>query len=115
MRDGIVLSVRAEAGLLLDPDAAVPIALIVAETIANAIEHGLAGRERGAIEVALVRHEAGLRLEVCDDGHGLPEGFDLATSGSLGLGIVRTFAEQLGGTFEMLPGERTTARLTLPG
>jgi two-component sensor histidine kinase len=114
-RTGIAIRVQGDADAVLGSDAAIPLALIVAETVANAIEHGFDGRDKGEIEVMLSRDTTGaLQVEVHDDGRGLPEGFDLASSSSLGLGIVRAFADQLGGTFELIPGERTTARLTLP-
>ena len=114
-RTGIALTVRADADVELAPDTALPLALVVAEAVANAIEHGFAGRESGAIEVVLARGPGdALVVEISDDGHGLPAEFDLASGASLGLGIARTFAEQLNGRFELLQGERTTARLTLP-
>ncbi|MEI9927742.1 MAG: sensor histidine kinase [Sphingomonas sp.] len=114
-RDGIALDLRADEDLLVEPDAAMPLALIVAEAVANAIEHGLANRP-GRIEVVLARDGDGsLRVEVRDDGAGLPEGFDPAARASLGLKIMRELAEQLGGRFELVGGGSTTARLVLPG
>lgn len=98
----------------LAPDAAIPVALIVAEAISNAIEHGFADREHGEIRVALGRQGKDVVLTIADDGHGLPDGFDLACSNSLGLRIATTFARQLGGRFEMVPGQGAIARLTLP-
>ncbi|UZK65154.1 sensor histidine kinase [Sphingomonas sp. M1-B02] len=95
------------------PASLTPIALIVAEAVANAIEHGFAGRETGEIEIACTRDGANLRIEVRDDGNGLPEEFELGTSGSLGLQIATMLAGQLGGRFEMIRGERTIARLTI--
>jgi two-component sensor histidine kinase len=114
-RDGIRIEVGVEDALMLEPDAAVPLALIVAETVANAIEHGFAVRDAGLVEVSMRRDAAGaVTVEVADDGDGLPEGFDLAASNSLGLSIVRALAEQLGGRFELARGDRTSARLLLP-
>lgn len=114
-RSGLTIHVHAAEDIQLAPEAALPLALVVAEAVANAIEHGLAGRETGTIEVTIGRDGAGaLAIEVSDDGCGLPEGFDLATSSSLGLGIARTFAEQLGGRFELERGARTVARLRIP-
>ena len=65
---------------------------------------------------------AALRLEVCDDGAGLPEGFDLDESQSLGLSIVRDLVRsQLDGTITMrnrrdagLGQEGTTVTIALP-
>ena len=39
-----------------------------------------------------------LSVVVEDDGVGLPAGFDVETTGSLGLSIVRTLVGELGGT-----------------
>lgn len=103
----------------LSPDSAIPLALIVAESIANAIEHGFRGKDAGTIEVHLARDgEDMVRVEVRDDGHGLPEGFSIEASDSLGLRIAAMLAEQLNGTFDLLAGSLvqrgTTARLVLP-
>ena len=61
-----------------------------------------------------------LRLEVCDDGAGLPEGFDLDESQSLGLSIVRDLVRsQLEGNITMRnrhddDQDGTTVTITLP-
>jgi len=50
------------------------------------------------------RHEDELDVEVLDDGAGLPEGFDLASSPRLGLQIVRTLVgAELGGSLVLEP------------
>jgi two-component system, sensor histidine kinase PdtaS len=112
--DDVTIDVRADSGLRLNADRAIPCALIVAEAIANAVEHGFAGRGHGHIDVLLEADDRALRLSVIDDGHGIPEGFDAAASDSLGLTITRALARQLGGAFELLSEGRTISRLTLP-
>jgi two-component sensor histidine kinase len=115
-RTDIACDVRVDEDALLLPDAAIPMALIVAEALANAIEHGFADGQAGTVVVEMSRDGPGrMRIEVRDDGRGLPDGFDVDKSDSLGLRIARMLAEQLRGRFEMLPGAGTTARLTLPG
>lgn len=99
----------------LDPTIATPLSLVVTELIHNALEHGL---EQGgsSLEIALERGETQAHISIIDDGVGLPEGFDLATSSNLGLQIVRTLTEnELKGelVLESL-GNKTVARLTFP-
>jgi two-component system, sensor histidine kinase PdtaS len=114
-RTGIRCNVMVDHEATLSPDAAIPLALIVAEAMANAIEHGFADRETGVIDIELTRDgEQRVRIEVRDDGCGLPEGFDIEGAGSLGLSIARTLASQLSGRFELVGGQGTTARLLLP-
>lgn len=116
-RAGIVLSVHGDDDVVIDPDAAVPVALIVAEALANAIEHGFEGRETGRVEVVLAREPTGrIDIEIRDDGRGLPPGFDAEASASLGLRIARAMAKQLRGRFDLVAGNGVTiARLILPG
>lgn len=96
----------------IDPDAAIPFALIMAEAVANALEHGFADRVGGLIRVT-VRGDAGLELDIVDDGCGLPDNFDLQSSKSLGLRIAATLAQQLGGTFRLLPADSGGVRASL--
>ena len=57
-------------------------------------------------------------MTVDDNGRGLPDGFDLDQSSSLGLSIVRTLVEsELGGQLEIGPapsGHGTRAALDVP-
>ncbi|WP_066963699.1 sensor histidine kinase [Rhizorhabdus dicambivorans] len=113
-KPAISCRIEAEPGIHLPAQAAVPIALIVAEAVANAIEHGFAAQDEGEILVEATTADGTLRVTVLDDGVGLPAGFDLAASDSLGLRLAQMLARQLGGTFSLEGGQRTTAKLTLP-
>lgn len=87
--------------LRLGPDAAVPVALIVAEAVANAIEHGFAEQDEGSIAIRCSKLEPGFIIEIEDNGSGLRDDFELTRHASLGLHIAATLAGQLGGHFEM--------------
>ncbi len=77
----------------LPGELATPLAMVLTELLQNATEHAFAGGP-GHVEVVVDRVPAGgLRVLVRDDGQGIPEGFDLTSSGSLGLSIVRTLVE----------------------
>ena len=113
-RGDIVCAVSCDAGMALAPDHAVPLALIVAEAVANAIEHGLSDRT-GRIDIVVVRGEARmLSIEVRDDGGALPADFALAGQDSLGLSIATMLARQIGGAFSLHGGATTVARLAMP-
>ncbi|WP_330898163.1 sensor histidine kinase [Sphingobium sp.] len=107
------LIVEAEAGVEFGFDAGVPIALIIAETISNALEHGFQSKGHGSIHIRVQRGEgASLLVTVADDGRGVAEDFDAADSPSLGLKIATTLARQLNGSYSLYPGERgSVARL----
>lgn len=114
-RSDVTVTVRAPEGLALDPDITVPLALVVAESVSNAIEHGLPDRA-GTIHVALDRAGDGLTLAITDDGRGIAPDFHADREKSLGLRIADALAAQLGGRFALTPGaERgAVALLELP-
>jgi PAS domain S-box-containing protein len=71
---------------------AAPFAIIVNELVTNVLKHAFAGRP-GRITVRIRREDGHLRLEVADDGLGMPEtGAELD---SFGTTIVRMLARQL--------------------
>jgi two-component sensor histidine kinase len=104
-----------ESELFLAPQAAIPLALIMAEAVANAIEHGFADRPGGLITVTLCRAGERLLLTIGDDGVGLPPGFDLEQVTSLGLDVSRNLARQLDGEMTLERARQgTVMRLDLP-
>lgn len=114
-RDDIRVSVEAPRGLTLQSHVAVPLAIIVAESVSNAIEHGLPDRG-GSIAVTLQDSSGALSLRIADDGAGLSPGFDLGSGPSIGLKIATALAAQLKGHFALDHGPQggVVARLDLP-
>ncbi len=82
---------------------AVPVGLVINELLSNALKHAFTGRGEGKIEVILTASESGMiNLRVSDDGVGLPPGFDINKSKTLGLRLVKIITEdQLRGTLEV--------------
>jgi two-component sensor histidine kinase len=70
-----------------------PIGLILNELVTNAAKHG-----DGRIEVTLNVRAGAPEITVCDQGKGLPAGFDpVHSSKSLGMKVILALAKQLGG------------------
>lgn len=90
------LDFDAPAGVQLNTDRAISLALIINELVTNAVKHGLADRSDGHIWVRLERHdEKTARISVRDNGVGLPANFELGESRGLGMRIVARLSEQL--------------------
>jgi two-component sensor histidine kinase len=83
---------------------AAPVGLILTELMTNAGKYAFPGGRKGTITVALKKSAAGARLEVRDDGIGLPAGFDFSASAGMGLNLVRALADQINGRFRMENG-----------
>ena len=79
------------------------VGLIINELLSNALRHAFGEGGEGKIEVSLTASEDGrVNLTVSDDGVGLPPGFDINESKTLGLRLVKILAEdQLQGTLEV--------------
>ena len=79
---------------------ATPLAMVLTELLQNALQHGFgaAAPSAGGIIRCSLRPPEQLTVTVSDTGAGLPPGFDLENTASLGLQIVRTLVEgELGG------------------
>jgi two-component sensor histidine kinase len=86
--------------------------MVYTELIQNAVEHAFSAERSGTIEIRCAREGDGLRLAVEDDGVGLPDGFSLEETASLGLSIVLTLVGELGGQIALGPrGEGTGTRV----
>jgi two-component system, sensor histidine kinase PdtaS len=87
---------------------ATPLALVLTELLQNALQHGLTRPTGmalgGSLDVTAWRRGGQLTVTVSDNGVGLPEDFDLDSTTSLGLQIVRTLVvAELGGRLEIAP------------
>lgn len=114
-RSDVALHIKAPTGLELSPDSVVPLALIVAEAINNAIEHGLAERNGGSIGIEVQADGEGRALlAISDNGAGLGADFEASKERNLGLRIASTLARQLRGEFSLANGPLggAQARLT---
>ena len=92
-----------------------PLTQIVAEALTNAIKYAHPNGQAGRIVVRCRRDASGLRVEVVDDGVGLPPSFDPQTHGGHGLRMLRGLARQIGATisFHAL-GVGHSVAVTLP-
>ncbi|TVS78319.1 sensor histidine kinase [Mycobacterium helveticum] len=96
---------------VLDSDRATALIMVITELVQNAIEHAFdPAVQEGSVTIRAERSARWLDVVVHDDGRGLPEGFSLEKSDSLGLQIVRTLVSaELDGTLGMRDGaERGT-------
>ncbi|MEY3635665.1 MAG: hypothetical protein RL147_94 [Actinomycetota bacterium] len=99
----------------LESRLATPLSLVVTELIHNALEHGLA-TSGTHLRIELQRYSNEGLVTISDDGVGLPDGFNLATSSNLGLQIVLTLTEnELNGELKLESSEKgTQAKLRFP-
>jgi two-component system, sensor histidine kinase PdtaS len=118
----------------VDAGIATPLALVIAEVLQNAVEHAFDdGRDPedadgwhdgqacapdgpiGHVDLVLAQTDERLTVQVRDDGRGLPQGFDIERTASLGLSIVRDLVtSQLEGTIAMESLDGTLVAVEIP-
>jgi two-component sensor histidine kinase len=99
---------------VLPSEYATPLALALTELVTNAVEHGLAGRAEGEVEIIAARNDEQLSVKVRDNGVGLAEG---KVGSGLGTQIVRTLIQgELGGSIDWhtIMGSGTEVTIEIP-
>ncbi|MBM4445456.1 MAG: HAMP domain-containing protein [Chloroflexi bacterium] len=100
-------------GIILNVDTAIPCGLIVNELVSNSLKYAFPDGKQGQIVVTMRKDGGGrFTLVVSDTGIGLPRDFDHRESPSLGLKLVHSLVEQLGGTIEVYRQGGTEFRIT---
>ncbi|NUA98676.1 hypothetical protein GBZ48_05175 [Azospirillum melinis] len=90
-------------------DTAVPVALIVNELLTNSYKHAFPDGRRGRVTVDMAVAGNEVRIDVADDGIGLPEEVAGSSGGGFGLNTARNLTRQLRGRLEierLTPGTR---------
>ncbi|HRI61979.1 MAG TPA: histidine kinase dimerization/phosphoacceptor domain -containing protein [Saprospiraceae bacterium] len=86
----------------LDVTQAVPVGLILNEAISNAVKYAFPNHQEGIVTILMQQTDDDhIRLTVSDNGNGLPAGFDINKSNSLGMSLMRGLSKQLNGSFEL--------------
>ena len=103
-------------GIRLDIHTAIPLGLIANEILTNSLKHAFQDREEGKIHIELHRSETGeYTMEISDDGPGIPDTLDLRNLKSLGMSLIFSLAQQLGGTVSIERKNGTTFLIRFPG
>lgn len=77
---------------------ATQVALVLNELMANAVEHGFKNAQEGEVHITIETQTNAVDVYVSNSGDPLPPGFSLENA-NLGLKIVQSLAQSLGGSF----------------
>jgi PAS domain S-box-containing protein len=110
---GLELAIEAEP-VVLGLDRSIPSGIIVNELVSNALKYAFPGGRTGVITVRFRASGPGqAELTVADNGVGLPDGFVVGSTDSLGLKLVTMLSGQLGGTLAVGAGPTGGAEFRL--
>jgi two-component system, sensor histidine kinase PdtaS len=108
----VALITEITPNIIISPDLAIPIGLILNEFISNALKHGI-GNAGGLLSVQLESNEQ-LILSVRNTGNPPPANFNPSTADSLGFQLIRSLVQQINGTLEFERQGQTTFRVKFP-
>jgi two-component sensor histidine kinase len=98
------------------PNEILPVSQIVSEAVINAAKYAYPGGRAGVILVRAQHNPDGsIRIEVIDEGIGLPAGFDPEHDGAFGVQLMRSLSRGLGAQMELqTPLDGLRVSCTLP-
>ena len=87
--------------LFLNLDLSIPCGLIINEIISNSLKYAFPNNRDGIIFVNLTVNKKNVKIEVGDNGVGIPQKVDVKNTQTLGLQLVDTLVEQINGTLKL--------------
>ncbi|SFK72043.1 PAS domain S-box-containing protein [Nitrosomonas aestuarii] len=101
--------------VFLPIDTSIPLGLIINELCSNAMKYAFVDQASGNIIIRLAYFETDrLRLQITDDGVGIPETFDIENASSLGLQLVHLLSEQISAELNIQRSNPTSFTLLIP-
>ena len=85
----------------LNIETSIPCGLILNELLSNSLKHAFKDGSDGKIWVKLKEEYDKIRLEITDNGIGLPDDFQLEKTSTLGLELVKNLVKQLDGKIKV--------------
>jgi len=99
---GITINLEIDT-IVLDVQQAVPLGLILNESVTNAVKYAFTNKKYGQIKVILnTLGDSKLIFKVEDNGTGLPAELDLERSATMGMGMIKGLSRQLDGKLSIL-------------
>ncbi|MEM1379124.1 MAG: PAS domain-containing protein [Pseudomonadota bacterium] len=114
-RENIRLNINTES-FYVSVETAARVGLLASEIITNAYQHAFEGKDAGLVQVSLRQLSGGvMRLEVMDDGIGLPESINWPTGNTMGAAIVTSLIDGIEGKINLARGVAgTTISVDVP-
>ncbi|MGN8055190.1 tetratricopeptide repeat-containing sensor histidine kinase [Pedobacter sp. 22163] len=99
---------------MLDVSQAIPIGIILNETVTNALKYAFPDNQNGKISIRVKKVDMFVEVIISDNGVGLPSNFNLSNVNTLGINLLKGLTPQLGGTFNIKNNNGLTIFLKFP-
>ncbi|AYL96618.1 histidine kinase dimerization/phosphoacceptor domain -containing protein [Mucilaginibacter celer] len=112
-RDKILIRYEVD-DMMLDVSQAIPVGLILNESVTNALKYAFPAGDQGEITVLVKQSDGEMEMLISDNGVGLPADFDLFKTDSLGLTLIKGLTSQLRGAFDITYHAGVTISIKFP-
>jgi two-component sensor histidine kinase len=85
---------------------------MINELVSNAYKYAFEGKKTGKVIISLTQENNIYKLTVEDDGVGFPEDLDFKNTETLGMILLNTLTDQLGGKVELIKNNGTKFIIT---
>lgn len=93
--------------IMLQEDQAIPVGLILNESITNAIKYAFPNQQAGIIKVSMKSEKDYYLLSIQDNGIGIKEEYSKKPSPSMGMTLIKGLSKQLNGSLKIEHNEGT--------
>lgn len=111
VNDKLITSTINVKNVFLNISVAVPCGLIINELVSNSLKHAFPQGQEGEIYLKFYHNGKKYILIIADNGIGFPEDVKLENTKSLGLKLVNTLVEQLGGNISICKDSGTSFKI----
>jgi two-component sensor histidine kinase len=98
----------------IDLAQAIPCGLMINEIVSNSMKFAFPAGRPGRITADLDSREGEIKMDLADDGIGIPKGLTPESADSLGLSLIPAFVEQLNGSYRLTRESGTRFRVSFP-
>jgi two-component sensor histidine kinase len=98
----------------IDVSQAIPIGIILNETVTNALKYAFPDHQTGKIMIVIKRTATWIEMQISDNGIGLPTDFNISSTSTLGLTLLKGLTAQLKGTFSVNNNNGLTITIKFP-
>ena len=109
----VVISKHIPEQIKLNPNKSFPIGLVINEFLTNSFKYAFK-EGSGNISIVFEERNSRLRLQLQDNGKGLPRDFDIDSIETFGLRIVKLLTQQLDGSFDLKNDNGVSLTLEFP-
>lgn len=98
----------------LDIDKSILCGLIINEILMNSLKHAFPNNKKGIISITIEKHKKEYKINIKDNGIGLPIDFSIQKTKTLGIQLINNIVKQLNGTIQVRLKNPTEFIITCP-